>query len=240
MKLMQRIGPSGTRLTELAEQAQVTKQTAGFLVDQLEKGGWVVRVPDPTDGRARLVCMTERTKEVIPVAETAVLEVTAEWEAHLGNRRMRQLREALTRLREITDPYASEQRAREPAPGKASSSVCFVCWALRRYSAETFSTRPHLFGDGGRCWSQPGVSSLVHFLGSGPDQSHTHAAVLTRVPPPPKSRRHSCVDSCPCSWPSWSPSPSPRPSPVRQKPRTRSATPPDVSPGPSTPRSTAA
>jgi DNA-binding MarR family transcriptional regulator len=39
MKLMQRIGPSGTRLTELAEQAQVTKQTVGYLVDQLETGG---------------------------------------------------------------------------------------------------------------------------------------------------------------------------------------------------------
>ena len=54
-RVMQRIGPDGTRLTELAEQAQITKQTAGFLVDQLEKTGYVTRVPDPTDRRARLV-----------------------------------------------------------------------------------------------------------------------------------------------------------------------------------------
>jgi hypothetical protein len=39
MKILQRVGPGGTRLTDLAEQAQVTKQTAGFLVDQLEKAG---------------------------------------------------------------------------------------------------------------------------------------------------------------------------------------------------------
>ncbi|WP_280499269.1 MarR family transcriptional regulator, partial [Nocardia cyriacigeorgica] len=59
-RIVQRIGPDGTRLTELAEQAQVTKQTAGFLVDQLERAGYVERVPDPTDGRARLVRLSAR------------------------------------------------------------------------------------------------------------------------------------------------------------------------------------
>ena len=51
-----------------AEQAQVTKQTAGFLVDQLEKAGYLERVPDPTDGRARLVRVTEKAKGAMPVA----------------------------------------------------------------------------------------------------------------------------------------------------------------------------
>lgn len=106
MKLMQRIGENGTRLTELAEQAQVTKQTAGFLVDQLEKAGCVERVPDPTDKRARLIRIAERGMRAIPIAQSAVAEIDAEWEAHLGPRRMAQLRQALTQLREITDPYA--------------------------------------------------------------------------------------------------------------------------------------
>lgn len=106
MKLMQRIGEDGTRLTELAEQAQVTKQTAGFLVDQLEKAGCVERVPDPTDKRARLIRIAERGMRAIPIAQSTVAEIEAEWEAHLGPRRMAQLRQALTQLREITDPYA--------------------------------------------------------------------------------------------------------------------------------------
>jgi hypothetical protein len=41
-------------------QAEITKQSAGFLVDQLESGGYVDRVPDPADGRARLVRVAER------------------------------------------------------------------------------------------------------------------------------------------------------------------------------------
>ncbi len=100
-----RIGEHGTRLTELAEQAQVTKQTAGFLVDQLERAGYVRRVPDPTDGRARLVCFTERGLAVVAVARRVEAEVEAEWTAHLGEESTRALREALTRLREVTDPW---------------------------------------------------------------------------------------------------------------------------------------
>lgn len=106
-RVLQRVGPDGTRLTDLAEQAQVTKQTAGFLVDQLEKTGYVRRTPDPTDKRARLVVLGERARAAQPVAEAVVAEVEREWETHLGPRRMRQLREALTLLREITDPWAT-------------------------------------------------------------------------------------------------------------------------------------
>jgi DNA-binding MarR family transcriptional regulator len=104
-RVLQRIGPDGTRLTELAEAAQVTKQTAGFLVDQLEKLGYVERVPDPTDGRARLVRVTEKARGATPVAEAEIARIEAEWEQHIGKRRMGQLREALVKLGEITDPY---------------------------------------------------------------------------------------------------------------------------------------
>src|SRR3954468_19011264 len=84
MKIVQRIGPDGSRLTELAEQAQVTKQTAGFLVDQLEKAGYVRRVPDPSDARARLVQITEYGARTIPIAAAEIAEIEAEWTAHLG------------------------------------------------------------------------------------------------------------------------------------------------------------
>jgi DNA-binding MarR family transcriptional regulator len=104
-RLFARIGPEGTRITDLAEQAQVTKQTAGFLVDQLERGGYVRREPDPSDARARLVRIAPRGQAAVEVARKAEAEVEAEWTRHLGKPGTAQLRRALTRLREFTDPY---------------------------------------------------------------------------------------------------------------------------------------
>ena len=57
-RVFQRIAPNGSRLGELAQAAQVSKQTVGSVVDQLERAGYVSRVPDPTDARARLVVVT--------------------------------------------------------------------------------------------------------------------------------------------------------------------------------------
>ena len=104
-KLLQRVDEDGSRLTELAEAAQVTKQTAGYLVDQLERAGYLERGPDPTDARARLVHLTDKARQIRPVADRAVAAVEERWAAHLGRRRMDQLRDTLIRLREITDPY---------------------------------------------------------------------------------------------------------------------------------------
>jgi DNA-binding MarR family transcriptional regulator len=104
-RIAARIGPHGTRLTDLAAQALVTKQTAGHLVDQLERAGYVRRVPDPTDARARLVQMAPRGLGVVAIARRVEAEVEAEWTAHLGEEATAQLRAALTRLREVTDPY---------------------------------------------------------------------------------------------------------------------------------------
>jgi DNA-binding MarR family transcriptional regulator len=104
-RIFQRIAAQGSRLTDLAEQAQVTKQTAGILVDQLETLGYVERTPDPDDGRARRIRITERGHASIAVARAAIAQIEAEWTAHLGARRMNQLRDALTALRTVTDPY---------------------------------------------------------------------------------------------------------------------------------------
>ncbi len=104
-RVFQRIGPKGTRLTELAQAAQVTKQTAGFLVDQLERAGYVERTTDPSDGRARLVRITPRGARTIPIGAAVIADIEAEWTAQLGPEQMACLRATLTALREITDPY---------------------------------------------------------------------------------------------------------------------------------------
>jgi DNA-binding MarR family transcriptional regulator len=104
-RLAARIGENGTRLTDLAEQAQITKQSAGFLVDQLEKLGYVERRPDPTDARARLVCLAPRAEEVQRLARREEEAIAKEWRAHLGAAAYDGMAASLTKLREITDPY---------------------------------------------------------------------------------------------------------------------------------------
>ncbi len=106
-RLMMGVDPDGTRLSVLAARAQIAKQTATALVDKLERAGYVERVPDPRDGRARLVRLTARSLEVIPHAHAEEDRIEAEWRDHLGPERMTHLRDALEALREVTDPYRS-------------------------------------------------------------------------------------------------------------------------------------
>lgn len=105
-RVFQRISPDGSRLVDLADQAQMTKQSAGVMVDQLERLGYVRRVPDPTDGRARLIVIEERGRRAIEVATATVDGIFSEWKKYLGTRNFALLHQILEQLREITDPYA--------------------------------------------------------------------------------------------------------------------------------------
>ena len=104
-RIAARIGPHGTRVSDLAEQARVTKQSAGFLVEQLESAGYVERVPDPSDRRARLVRLTARADRVVKTANAEVERALAEWTDHVGADRLRRMHETLLDLQEITDPW---------------------------------------------------------------------------------------------------------------------------------------
>lgn len=106
-RVFQRISPSGSRLVDLAAAAQLSKQTAGSIVDQLERNGYVERIQDPGDARARLVTITDRGRHLIELSVPVVRDIEARWEAHLGRARTRQLRRTLSDLRTITDPFAA-------------------------------------------------------------------------------------------------------------------------------------
>lgn len=90
---------AGSRLTALAEAAQMTKQSMAYLVEHLEKRGYLQRVRDPADGRARLIVLTERGKGVMAAGRTLVRAVEDEWAArYLSKRDMKQLRQLLKQL----------------------------------------------------------------------------------------------------------------------------------------------
>ena len=63
--------------TELVERLSITKATGVRLIDRMERDGWVVRQPDPTDGRIKRVVPTQRAAEVwekVSQAGRALLE----------------------------------------------------------------------------------------------------------------------------------------------------------------------
>ena len=55
----------GLRMGELARRARLSKQTMTTMVRLLERDGLVTRAPDPADGRAALVHLTKRARELI-------------------------------------------------------------------------------------------------------------------------------------------------------------------------------
>jgi DNA-binding MarR family transcriptional regulator len=98
----------GTRVSELAARAQITKQSMAELVAHLEHQGYVERVPDPADGRAKLVRATTRGRAVYAIARDVIAEIEREWTAELGATKMHQLRELLHELNGfLTRPTSS-------------------------------------------------------------------------------------------------------------------------------------
>ncbi len=89
---------AGTPVSELARRAQITKQSMAELVEHLERHGYVERIPDPGDRRAKLVRATARGREVYAIAREAIAEIEAEWTDRLGAAKMRRLRALLEEL----------------------------------------------------------------------------------------------------------------------------------------------
>ncbi len=89
------IDPKGTRLTDLAERAFMTKQSVGEVVSDLEKLGYAERVPDPSDGRAKIIRLTERGHVARVVGMELINELEQEWAERFGADRVAALRDAL-------------------------------------------------------------------------------------------------------------------------------------------------
>ncbi|MEX2276145.1 MAG: helix-turn-helix domain-containing protein [Actinomycetota bacterium] len=92
---------SGTRLTELARRARITKQGMMQLVDDLEARGYVRRVPDENDARAKVVRLTASGRRCAAEARRANAAVESWVRRQLGSRQYVALRDALEELLEL-------------------------------------------------------------------------------------------------------------------------------------------
>ena len=82
----------------------MTKQSVGELVDDLVDLGYVERIPDPEDRRAKLICLTDRGIEAQRVGFGLLADIEDRWAERFGATRVEQLRKLL------------EEAVREEAP----------------------------------------------------------------------------------------------------------------------------
>jgi DNA-binding MarR family transcriptional regulator len=92
------IESEGSRLTDLAERSGYTKQAVGEVVVDLEGLGYVERMPDPVDGRAKIIRLTERGREAFAAAMTIFADIERDWAERVGEERMATVREVLEEL----------------------------------------------------------------------------------------------------------------------------------------------
>ena len=105
------VEPTGSRLTYLADRARLTKQAVGEFVNDLEQLGYVARVPDPTDGRAKIVRLTEKGREAKLQAEATFFDIERIWAERIGQERMADLRATLEDLYLVLTESAEQAAA---------------------------------------------------------------------------------------------------------------------------------
>src|SRR4051794_20773190 len=88
----------GLRLTELSERSGLTKQAVGEVVDDLVGLGYVERVRDPSDARAKLIRLTTPGREGQAAAKRIFADIERRWGRQVGRERMAELRETLAAI----------------------------------------------------------------------------------------------------------------------------------------------
>ena len=86
------------RQTEIADRAGLTKQAIGQFLEELEKLNLIERIPDPADGRARLVRYTDSGKKFLNIADQIKSEIEAGYEAKLGRQNLADLKKLIDAL----------------------------------------------------------------------------------------------------------------------------------------------
>jgi DNA-binding MarR family transcriptional regulator len=108
------------RLTELATLAGMTKQSIGEVIDNLVELGYVKRIPDPQDRRAKLICLTTRGEEAQKIGLTLFTKVEQRWAKRYGPDRLAQLRDLLEEIAIAESPNAVPELARPDSPAPST------------------------------------------------------------------------------------------------------------------------
>ncbi len=96
--LFPHISFDGTRLTTIAERVGSSKQAVGQLIDDLETMGLVERVPDPVDGRAKLIRYSDEGRKQLVLGVRHLQNLECELGHHIGAHKLRSLHKTLTEV----------------------------------------------------------------------------------------------------------------------------------------------
>jgi len=96
-KVLVHLDMEGTRLTELAQRAGITKQAMGKVVDALEESGYVFRKAD-TDGRAKVIRFTPKGLQLLNDSNSIVNEVWQEYAQLVGEEQLESFQHNLQEL----------------------------------------------------------------------------------------------------------------------------------------------
>ena len=88
----------GTRPTTLARRAGMTPQAMGELVTYLERHDYVRRIPDPSDGRGRVVVYADRGTQAAEVATKYLADLESRWVSVVGKSRLTAVKSALAQI----------------------------------------------------------------------------------------------------------------------------------------------
>jgi DNA-binding MarR family transcriptional regulator len=105
--VLRSLGGTPMTTSELAERLAISKQGAGQLVDDMERRGYVERRPDPRDGRARLLYLSERGQAAL----TAARRFHQKYERRLVREHGK---DAVANLRAMLTAIASDEQADDP------------------------------------------------------------------------------------------------------------------------------
>lgn len=94
----------GLRPSELATYNQLSRQAINDLLSDLEKRGYLQRTPDPTDGRARIVRLTERGWDLMQVLSDMSFATESELAGAIGEARFAEFRDTLCELVAYASP----------------------------------------------------------------------------------------------------------------------------------------
>lgn len=88
---MQAIGRRGATASELGRRLGISKQAAGKTADRLEDLGYAERAADPSDGRRKIIRLTQRGIDSLSRSAAIFDDLRAQWAKTLGVQRLGQL-----------------------------------------------------------------------------------------------------------------------------------------------------